>query len=301
MRGWMKMKKWIIILCCVLALLIGVVVFFVVQDATVKPIEPDTSGEEAQKGLAELTDVKDVTIKENARGINRMIDVTYPSIQSFTNKNTQKYVNDSITKVIFAYRDEINAIVDEETPSTNLYTYQTSYEKFCHGDYLSLVVSNDYQTGGIRSNKWKDIYNVNVRTERLLYLNEIFDATVDYEKEILAEIRKQAQEKNYTLMNGEGLTSLNENQKFYIKDEALIIYFDPAEIAPASYGELQFVMPFVLEDGKFRLATNLEKRQMEAKMEEISESIGEENVLITVPTINVFNSGEEWNLVSGEN
>ena len=55
-------------------------------------------------------------------------------------------------------------------------------------------------------------------------------------------------------MNGAGLTDLNEKQKFYIKDGKLIIYFDPSEIAPAKYGELQFEMPFVFneEEGKFQ-------------------------------------------------
>ena len=54
-------------------------------------------------------------------------------------------------------------------------------------------------------------------------------------------------------MNGEGLKDLADKQKFYIKDEKLIIYFDPAEIAPATYGALQFEMPFTLdEDGLFR-------------------------------------------------
>ena len=50
----------------------------------------------------------------------------------------------------------------------------------------------------------------------------------------------------------DSLNELNEKQKFYIKEDKLIIYFDPSEIAPTSYGELQFEMPFTLgENGKF--------------------------------------------------
>ncbi|MBQ9313556.1 MAG: DUF3298 domain-containing protein [Clostridia bacterium] len=249
------MKKVIIALICIIILALGVIGFFVWQDSRPKPINVQPSGEDnITKGLAELTEVVPVTIKEEARGVNRIVNVTYPTIQSFSNKNFQKYVNDNITKVIFAYRDEINAIVDDETPASNLYTYNTSYEKYTHGDYLSLVILNDYQTGGIRSNKWKDTYNVNVRSERLLYLKDIFASNVDYEKEILAEIKKQAEKNHYVLMNGTGLEQLNDNQKFYIKDEKLIIYFDPAEIAPATYGELQFEMPFILEEGKFKVS-----------------------------------------------
>ena len=267
------MKKVIIFLIFLIIMAIGVVTFFIIQDAKKTPIPVELSGEvEATYSLAELAEVKAVTIKEEARGNNRVVDVTYPSIQSFTNKNFQKHINDQITSVIFAYRDEINAIVDDETPASNLYTYKTSYEKYAHGDYLSLVIVNDYQTGGIRSNKWKDIYNVDVRKERLLYLGDVFQANVDYEKEILKEIKKQAEENHYVLMNGEGLNALKDNQKFYIKDDSLIIYFDPAEIAPASYGELQFGMPFVLEEGKFRLPTQQERTDKEKIMKEITRS-----------------------------
>ena len=39
-------------------------------------------------------------IKENASGINRKVDVVYPNIRSFTNKNFQSYINDSRKYII---------------------------------------------------------------------------------------------------------------------------------------------------------------------------------------------------------
>lgn len=249
------MKKILIVtILIVIIIVLGIGGFFIWKNFNKNlPIEePSGDIQTVNIGLAEKAVVTPVPIKEAASGANRIIDVRYPTIQSFKNKDFQKFVNDSITEVIFAYINEIKAIVDDETPTTALYTYKTSYEKFTYGDYLSLVITNDYQTGGIRSNKWKDIYNINVRSERIFYLNDIFPSNVDYEKEILKEINKQAKDNNYVLMNGVGLNELKEKQKFYIKDEKLIIYFDPSEIAPATYGELQFEMPFTLdENGKF--------------------------------------------------
>lgn len=249
------MKKILIIIASIVVIsLLAVGAFFIIKNFM--PDDPivipsgDVVVEEI--GLADKAVVKSVAIKESASSANRIIDVRYPSIQSFKNKDFQKYVNDNITEVILAYKDEIMAIVDDETPDVVLYTYKTSYEKLTHGDYLSLVITNDYQTGGIRSNKWKDIYNINVRTERLFYLKDIFPSNVNYEHEILTQINRQAKANNYILMNGAGLNNLDDKQKFYIKDDKLIIYFDPSEIAPAAYGELQFEMPFTLgEDGLF--------------------------------------------------
>lgn len=248
-------KTFIIVLSIIIVILLGVGGFFLWKSLNDTPIiDVPTSGDDEleDKGLAANAVIKTVQIKENATGANRTIDIKYPSIQSFVNKDFQNYVNNSITNVILAYKDEIMVMIDEETPETALYTYKTSYEKFANDDYLSLVITNDYQTGGIRSNKWKDIYNINMRSERIFYLADIFPANVDYEKEILKEITTQAQSNNYTLMNGAGLKDLNEKQKFYIDDGKLIIYFDPSEIAPATYGALQFEMPFTLgEDGLF--------------------------------------------------
>ena len=179
-------KLWIFLICLIIVGALAVGGYILWKNMNVEPVIVESSGEEpiVEVSLSEKANVVPISIKEEARGINRIIDVEYPSIQSFKNKNFQKSINDEITKVIFAYRDEINAIVDNETATTELYEYRSSFERYNHGDYLSLVISNDYETGGIRTNKWKDIYNINVNTERLIYLKDIFPATVDYEKQI---------------------------------------------------------------------------------------------------------------------
>lgn len=251
------MKKVIkIILIILLILALGTAGFFgfkYYQSINQPPIESgDIDVEEVS--LAKQAVVRTIEIKEDAKSTNRYIYAKYPSIQSFKNKNFQTFVNDQITSVILSYKNEIIAMIDDKTPTVALYSYVTSYDKYTHGDYLSLVISNDYQTGGIRSNKWKDIYNIDVRKERIFYLKDIFPANINFEKYILDEIKSQATANNYELMNGAGLNNLDEKQKFFIKDEKLVIYFDPSEIAPTSYGELQFEMPFTLdEEGLFNI------------------------------------------------
>lgn len=247
-------KPVILAVVFIIIILLGVGGYFVWKGMQSEPIEVEPSGEiEVQPlGLAEQANVVSVYIKENASGVNRKVDVTYPNIQSFANKSIQKNINDSITEVIFAYRDEVNAIVDDETDKANLYAYTSSYEKYTYEDYLSLVISNNYETGGIRSNQWKDTYNIDVRTERLMTLEDVFAPNVNWQEEIVKEVNKQAEAMHYELMNGEGLQEIESSQKFYIKDAKLVIYFDPAAIAPASYGELQFEMPFTMgEDLRF--------------------------------------------------
>lgn len=251
------MKKFIKVLICLLVVILigagGYLAWKSFSD-TNNIVQPSGDVIPVELGLAAKATVKTVQIKETATGANRIIDVKYPSIQSFENKNFQNYVNNMITNVIFAYKDEIMVMIDEETDPATLYKYVTSFEKYANGDYLSLVISNDYQTGGIRSSKWKDTYNIDMSKEGFFYLEDLFLPSLDYESAIIEEITKQSMRAGYTLMNGQGLTYLDDKQKFYIKDDKLIICFDPSEITATANGELQFEMPFVMgEDGKFSL------------------------------------------------
>ena len=193
--------------------------------------------------------VEPVTIRNNADHI--MIENVYPTITSFSNKEFENYINKTIASNISEYRSEINYMVDDATPVDTVYSYITNYEKYVWGNYLTLIVNHDYQTGGIRSNKWKEIYNINIATERIIYLDELFRATVDYEDEIIEEITEQAVQKNYVLMGGDGLKKLPSKQKFYIRDGKLVIYYDPSEVAANRYGALEFEMPFTLNSEGF--------------------------------------------------
>ena len=252
------MKKALIIAgVVVVCTIIGIVGYNLIFDSQgVKP--PITVGGESgdnisgSDGLAAKAKVVPVTVRNKTDNIS--IENVYPTITSFKNKEFENSINKQIANNISAYRAEINYMVDDLTPEVKLYKYVTDYDKYTWGDYLTLVVNQDYQTGGIRSNKWKDIYNINVKTERLVYLDDLFDATTEYEDAIVAEITKQADAKGYKLMGGDGITKLTTKQKFYIQDGKLVIYFDPSEIAGATYGELTFEMPFTMgSDGYFQI------------------------------------------------
>ncbi len=242
------MKKSVIILIIVLLIcaigFLAFKTFYTPSDITVSGDVSTTNPkeEEVAQELAKKVKVESVSVKNKTDNIH--IDNIYPSIVSFSNKEFENYINRTIANNIADYRKEITYVVDDLTPAVALYEYTTTYERYNWGDYLTLIVNQDYQTGGIRSNTWKDIYNINARTERIFYLDEIFEPTTDYETAIIEEIKKQADAAGYVLLGGEELTVLPKTQKFYIKDGTLFIYYDPSEIAAAKYGELNFEMPF---------------------------------------------------------
>lgn len=251
------MKKAVLLIFA-LAMVIGVSLFLLLkQENSNNPVGPNNnvnSGEavSGEEGRAANVVVEAIPVKNKTDNID--VECTYPAIRSFSNKEFENNINKQIATNINEYRTEINYVVDELTPEINLYKYRASYEKFTWGDYLTLVVSQDYQTGGIRSNTWKDIYNINVSTERIIYLSDLFEATTDYESAIISEVTRQADEKGYKLMGGDGLKKIPTYQKFYIKNGVLFIYFDPSEVAGATYGALEFEMPFTLNArGRFEV------------------------------------------------
>ncbi len=247
------MKKIIIILIAIIVVVGGIVMFAKLGNGSdVVGPTGDTveSGSTLEEGLAAKVKVESVQARNATDQIS--VQCVYPKITSFENKEFENYINRLIANNVSEYRSEINSMVDDLTPDVKFYRYTADYTKDTWGNYLTLIINQDYQTGGIRSDTWKEIYNIDVSTERIIYLDDIFAATTDYESAIIAEVTKQAAEKNYKLMGGDGLTRLPTKQKFYIKDGKLFIYFDPSEIAAATYGALEFEMPFTLNsDGNF--------------------------------------------------
>lgn len=246
-----KKSKVILIICIVVVLAVGG--YFAYNALNSKPTPPDIvvpSGDvKTPEAKAAAVVVQDVKVENYTD--NRHINCVYPKITSLSDKEFENYINKQIATNINEYRSEIEYIVDDETLPTEMYKYVTTYSRYNCGKYLSLVIDQDYQTGGIRSNKWKDIYNINVETQRIFYLDELFEAGAKYEEAIIEEITKQAEAKNMELVGGNGLTKLPKKQKFYIKDDKLIIYYDPSEISATVFGEQHFEMPFTMNENGF--------------------------------------------------
>lgn len=214
-----------------------------------KPIiEPETQFTAAEQIVVE-------TYKIINPSKNKDIRAEIPKIVNLSNKAFQEYINQKMLKTVTDYKSEMDIMVDADTSLETLYKYVVTYEKYANDRYLSLVVNNNYQTGGMRSNIWKDTYNIDVTQDanKEVFLKNLFSAETDYKSAILKEINTQAETKNYELVGGNGLSNLPDTQKFYIKDKKLIIYFDAAAIAPYVLGELEFEMPFTYENGKFKI------------------------------------------------
>ena len=158
------MKKVLAILAFVVV--VAAVSIFGYKLITDKPVDIIESGDKPTqivndgKKQAADTRVESIVVNNKADHIN--ISNRYPAITSFASKEFENYINKTIAANIADYRNEINEIVDDYTLDVKQYSYITDFERYNWGSYLTLVIKQDYQTGGIRSNTWKEIYNIDV-------------------------------------------------------------------------------------------------------------------------------------------
>lgn len=257
-------KKIIIIISviAVLAIILSVVLIFMMNKEPVI-IEPPTPDNPTQKTASEKT-IIDVAKSSNVDS-KRNVQINIPKFTNLTDYAFQQFINNKMSETANYYQNEISVVADEYTPITTVYKYIVDYNRHNNDDYVSVVINHKYQTqvGGLRSNIWKDTYNIDVVRNREVVLKDLFAANVDYKKEIINEVNRQAKLSNYELVGGAGVQEIPDTQKFYIKDQELYIYFDPAAIAPYVYGELNFKMPYIWNNGKFEVPANTENIPVE--------------------------------------
>lgn len=197
---------------------------------------------------SELYEVRTSSTKTDTQ--RRIVNVEMPAFSGLTDYAFQENINKKIAESINPYINEIAIVADESVPATAIYRYTVTYERYNNDDYISLVVLQNYSTVGLRSNVWKDTYTIDVVKNKEVKLADICDSS-DYKSKIVAEVNRQAKARNIELVAGNGLASIPDTQRFYIKDKKLYIYFEPASIAPYLDGEMHFEMPYEFVDGKF--------------------------------------------------
>ncbi len=235
------MNKKIIFLILIIVLICGVSVFFMGKNMFNRH-DPGTSNELSSKIQVKYKEMKWSTSTTN-------VDIVMPRFDNLAN-NYNSFINGKVNSELSfdTVFNEVTAGMNED--EVGYFNYEVRYARYDCYDIISVVATQKIEFGDSRTITKKKCYNVNVKENRTADLKDVFLNKTNYKKKIMEEINKQAELKNIEL-KGEKLTYLSESQAFYIMNGKLYIYFDAAEIAAASYGELNFEMPFKLEEGLF--------------------------------------------------
>ena len=242
----MKKRNLIIILAIISFVLIGMIGIFVVN--TLQNTPPTIEENEQEKGAAKDVIIRDKVSKlENSK---KSINTIIPEFQNLDSdfQSNMNYKIDKDLNDVNVYKEMTESLESEEIGK---FRYEMEYDRYNCGKYLSIVAKQYIHLGDGRPKMQKKCYVIDAERNASVLLEDVFANKYDYKTSIIGEINSQATKQGIELIGGNGLSELSKNQAFYIQDNKLVIYFEASEISATAVGELEFIMPYEMVDGKF--------------------------------------------------
>lgn len=150
-----------------------------------------------------------------------------------------------------------NFLDDFELDESN-FVADASYEvKKNTSNTVSILVKYYKYSGGAHGYYEYVPYNIDLRNGNNVTLKDIFKEDKDYKTTINKEIENQIKElgkKEKDLDKIYDFYGIKENQKFYLEDGKIVVYFDLYDIAPYAAGVPEF--PIVVENIKNQIKEN---------------------------------------------
>lgn len=215
-------------------------------------------------------ELKEKTIRVESEVIksdmdNAEISIEIPVIKGLKDANYEEQLNNliklAVEKDLEEFKKQAKEIseLDVEWKPQKKVGYEVKAE--AEGDILSFVIDTYTYTGGANGISRKDYYNIDVKGNKTINLDDLFKEASDYKTIINDEINKQIEEQVATgekvyFEDEEGFKTIDEAQTFFIdKDGNLVITFQMYEIAPRYIGHPEFEIPkssiaHILKDGQ---------------------------------------------------
>ena len=177
------------------------------------------------------------TITKNNKYINSVINIPIIMID---NKYIEKAINDEIRNDIMKFYNESQLqakdyqkdLPDEQ----NKFVANSDFEIKKNSDNILSLVVEYYKYSGGAHGYYEDVaYNIDIRTGKNIKLQDLFKEGYDYKNIINKNIISQIEQLVIDDPQNKGIyefSSIKENQKFYIQDDNIVIYFDLYDIAP---------------------------------------------------------------------
>lgn len=190
-------------------------------------------------------------INENNECIE--VNVSYPQLIP----NTLKLINNEIKWWTDNWINDVKSILEDYKKSG--YICNMKYELFSkffvtleRDDLLSFYIDYYQFTGGAHGLTTRRAYTLDVKNGNKLKIKNLFKNGYDYKSFIDKEIKKQVDANKEKYFQGlEGFNGINDEVKFYINGDNLVIYYGQYEIAPYASGIPEFNIPIQKFDGNF--------------------------------------------------
>ena len=190
--------------------------------------------------------------KESIKKDNKYLksNLEIPVINS-DNSEIDNKVNKKIrTDIMHFYEQslkEAENFLDDFNLDNSNFVADASFEvKKSTSNVISILVKYYKYSGGAHGYYEYIPYNIDLRNGNFLVLKDLFKEEVDYKTLINNEIEnqiKQLGKKEKDINDIYEFYGIKDNQKFYLEDKRIVIYFDLYDIAPYAAGIPEFPIP----------------------------------------------------------
>ncbi|MEG0775786.1 DUF4163 domain-containing protein [Clostridium sp.] len=234
-------------------------------------------------------------IKEQDEFID--INLSIPIIQGIKDENLQDKLNKDIEEYIYSLRKEVkdkykedSLFAEEKGYSLPKYEVKSNYMiTYEDENILSFTITTYKYTGGTYGITNKKSYNIDLKYERILQLQDLFKENEDFQTVINKKLNEDII-KNKNLYNKNSIYSINYDQPFYLQDRNIIIYFPMNEISVYTLGIPEFKIPFDNFYNGVDLGSLNKYEKPKITTKEINEHSKYINLNVKFPEIDLTNS-----------
>lgn len=180
-----------------------------------------------------------------------VVNIHIPHINGLSDQKTENKINNHIEKRAEVLKKNVEKMSKKNQKPNDKMRYEviSNYKvKESLDNYLTLSVFDYVYTGGAHGIPNQSYIVIDISTNKILTLNELFDGKVDYKENIKSLIQKQLNEREEKehlffddLLYG---FDIKEDERFYIKPNGdLVIVLNVYEVAPHASGTVQFTLP----------------------------------------------------------
>lgn len=182
------------------------------------------------------------------------VNIYKPEIHIKNNSESEKLINLKIDNIVNGFKNRVveDSQKDNEFNKVNglpIKQYVVNVNNTIHynkDNILSLTLHLYSYTGGAHGATSDESLNIDTQTGNNGVLKDFLGNNSGYDETILNEIKKEVAKNPEMFFKEEvdKITKLPYNQKFFITDDGVVVYFDEYAIAPYVAGRPQFLIPF---------------------------------------------------------
>lgn len=180
------------------------------------------------------------------------LEIYYPIIENQENNpilnKVNEFLEEEFKQSIAWYEEAKNDTLQMEEGFQFTYSFETDFSVAYNSKNFISIVLNHYQyTGGAHGNFYALGYNFNLINGNLISLEDVINSdsfdllSLECEEVILNEYKANSL---FDAGLFENEINILPDQDFYITPEALVLQFDPYEIAPYVMGQITAEIPF---------------------------------------------------------